>query len=61
MVKKIGFRNWEKFLHHVYRNPRKMINKVFDKEFLDKMKIDPTLRPQNIELDKWIEVYEEMH
>lgn len=58
LIEKIGFKNWSRFLHHVYRNPRKMINKVFDKEFLEEVKIDPTLRPQNIDLMKWIEVYE---
>ncbi len=61
LIEKIGFRNWEKFLHHVYKNPRKMINKVFEKDFLAEMKIDSNLRPQNIELEKWIEVYEGTH
>lgn len=61
LLEGIGFRNWSKFLHHVYKNPRKMINKVFDKEFLTEVGIDPMLRPQNIELQKWIEVYERMH
>lgn len=61
IIDKIGFKNWEKFLHHVYRNPRKMINKVFDKEFLDEMKIDPQLRPQNIDLETWLKVYKKTH
>jgi 16S rRNA (adenine1518-N6/adenine1519-N6)-dimethyltransferase len=60
-LEKIGFRNWSKFLHHVYRNPRKMINKVFEKEFLDEVEVASTLRPQNIELDKWIEIFEKTH
>lgn len=57
LIEKIGFKNWSKFLHHVYRNPRKMINKVFEKEFLDEVEIESTLRPQNIDLAKWVEVY----
>jgi 16S rRNA (adenine1518-N6/adenine1519-N6)-dimethyltransferase len=61
LISEIGFRNWEKFLHHVYKNPRKMINKVFPKEFLDEMEINPMLRPQNIDLKTWIDVYKKTH
>ncbi len=60
-IEKIGFKNWSKFLHHVYKNPRKMINKVYDKEFLESVKVESTLRPQNIDLLKWLEIYSKTH
>lgn len=54
---KIGFTKWEKFLHHVYKNPRKMINKVFDKEFLSTLGIDSNLRPQNLDIEQLMRIY----
>lgn len=44
----IGFQRWSKFLHHVFRSPRKMLNKAFSIEVLDKLGINPTYRPQNL-------------
>lgn len=58
ILMEIGFTKWEKFLHHVFKNPRKMINKVFDKEFLAELRIDANLRPQNLELEQLIKIYE---
>ncbi len=56
LLQKIGFRKWEKFLHHIYKNPRKMINKVFDKETLNKLGISPDIRPQNLSLQDMIKL-----
>ncbi len=53
----IGFTKWEKFLHHVYKNPRKMINKVFEKEFLKELGIDSNLRPQNLDIPQLMRIY----
>lgn len=53
----LSFLKWEKFLHHVYKNPRKMINKTFKKEFLEELKIDPSLRPQNLNLTDLLKLY----
>ena len=49
-LRNIGFTKWEKFLHHVFKNPRKMINKTFDKELLQSLGINPSLRSQDLEL-----------
>lgn len=38
---------YEKFLHHGFSHPRKMLNKVFTKEELEKYKFDGSSRPQN--------------
>ena len=54
----IGFRNWEKFLHHAYRNPRKMLSKAFSKDLLEKAKVKPTDRPQNLTLQNLFDIYE---
>ena len=47
-------RRYEGFLHKAYSNPRKMLNKVFKKDELEKGKIDPHLRPQNLDAEKWL-------
>ncbi len=49
--------DFEKFLHWGFSKPRKMLNKVFPKEFLDTLGIDETLRPQHLTLDQWLEIY----
>lgn len=45
-------KQWEKFLHHVFRTPRKKINKAFDKDTLRKLAIDENLRPENLSLEQ---------
>ena len=47
-------RKYEGFLHKAYSNPRKMLNKVFKKDELEKGKIDPHLRPQNLGAEEWL-------
>jgi len=47
-------RRYEGFLHKAYSNPRKMLNKVFKKDELEKGKIDPHLRPQNLDAGEWL-------
>jgi len=49
--------SYEKFLHHAYSNPRKMLNKVFDADFLSIIGISPTLRPQNITTGEWVRIF----
>ena len=49
---------FSKFLHHGFKNPRKMINKAFDKKLLLKNNINPELRPENLILDEWIKLYQ---
>ncbi|EKE00062.1 MAG: hypothetical protein ACD_22C00100G0026 [uncultured bacterium] len=48
---------YEGFLHRCYASPRKMLNKVFKKDELAKISIDGSLRPQNIDAEKWVEVF----
>lgn len=57
IVKRIGFHKWSKFLHRAYKHPRKMLNKVFDPELLQKVEIEPTSRPHNVDGHKWIQLY----
>ena len=49
---------YEGFLHKAFSHPRKMLNKSFTKEELEKVGIDPKLRPQNISPQKWVEMFE---
>lgn len=40
------------FLHKVFRSPRKKINKVFPKDYLNKLNIDENKRPEDLSLDE---------
>jgi 16S rRNA (adenine1518-N6/adenine1519-N6)-dimethyltransferase len=48
---------YEGFLHKGFSNPRKMLNKIFTKEELDKANLDGSLRAQNIPPYKWVQAY----
>ena len=49
--------NYEAFLHTAFSKPRKMLNKVFDKEFLHKAGFDDKLRPQHVSAEQWQQIY----
>ena len=40
------------FLHKVFRSPRKKINKVFPKDYLNKLNIDENKRPEDLTLEE---------
>lgn len=48
---------YEGFLHKAFASPRKMLNKMFTKEELEKGGIDQTLRAQNLNSSQWYEFY----
>jgi 16S rRNA (adenine1518-N6/adenine1519-N6)-dimethyltransferase len=48
---------YEGFLHRGFSSPRKMLNKVFPKEFLENTHIDPNLRPQNLTPETWVNMF----
>lgn len=52
---------YEGFLHRGFSHPRKMLNKPFSREELDKAGIDPKLRPQNLSAEEWLRFYEIIH
>jgi len=52
---------YEGFLHKAFSHPRKMLNKVFPREELQKQNIDPTLRAQNLNADNWLEFFHALH
>jgi 16S rRNA (adenine1518-N6/adenine1519-N6)-dimethyltransferase len=54
-------RKYEGFLHRAYSNPRKMLNKVFKHEELEKGKIDPRLRAQNLGPEEWLNFYKTLN
>ena len=45
---------YEGFLHKGFANPRKMLNKVFTPEELEKIGIDGNKRPQEVTIEKWV-------
>ncbi len=48
---------YEKFLHHAFSHPRKMLNKVFSKEKLEKYKLDGTNRAQNYGWQEYLSTF----
>jgi 16S rRNA (adenine1518-N6/adenine1519-N6)-dimethyltransferase len=56
-IRKKEILEYEEFLHKGFSKPRKMLNKVFEKEFLNSLKTDEKLRPQHIGVEKWQELY----
>lgn len=53
-------RKYEGFLHRAYSNPRKMLNKVFAKEELEKANMDGSVRPQNLSPDDWANAFKKL-
>lgn len=48
---------YEKFLHHAFRHPRKMLNKTFSTQILKEVGIEPTARPQSVSKRTWLELF----
>lgn len=57
----VFIRKYEGFLHKAYSNPRKMLNKVFKKEELERGTINPTLRAQNLNAEDWLNFYKTLN
>lgn len=50
---------WSKFLHKGFKNQRKMINKTFDPQALQKLGINPQNRPANLQFEEWMKLYKQ--
>lgn len=48
---------YSKFLHHGFAQQRKMLNKRFDKEILEKAGIDPTRRAETLSVKEWMSLF----
>jgi 16S rRNA (adenine1518-N6/adenine1519-N6)-dimethyltransferase len=48
---------YEGFLHLAYSNPRKMLNKMFKEDELNRGDLDGKLRAQNYDWEKWVETF----
>ena len=53
--------SYESFLHKGFRFPKKMLNKAFDKPFLEKAGLTGDERPHNLTVDMWIKLYNEAY
>jgi 16S rRNA (adenine1518-N6/adenine1519-N6)-dimethyltransferase len=51
-------KKFSNFLHKIFRSPRKKINKVFSKEFLNECKVDDNKRPEDLTLSEIEILYE---
>ena len=50
-------KNFQKFLHHGFRHPRKMLRTKFDTVDLESVGIAPTRRAQTLEFDEWLDLW----
>lgn len=48
---------YEKFLHRVFLNPRKMLNKTFPKDFFEKHSLDATKRPEDYSWEVYWKIF----
>jgi len=48
---------YEGFLHKGFSNTRKMLNKVFTKDELALVNLDSSLRPEDVSVEKWVELF----
>ena len=53
----INIKKYQGFLHKGFSNPRKMLNKVFTQEELGLIGISGSLRPQDLDAEKWLEAF----
>ena len=53
LISKDQIRRYEGFLHKGFSKPRKMLNKAFSKQELERINFDASLRPQNISVEQW--------
>ena len=56
LLLEIGFNKWSKFLHHAFKNQRKMLHKTFPRTLLESIGIKENLRPHNLSKHDWIDV-----
>lgn len=57
LILKDEIEKYEGFLHKGYSNPRKMLNKAFTLEELNKAGIEGNLRAQNMSPKRWVEAF----
>jgi 16S rRNA (adenine1518-N6/adenine1519-N6)-dimethyltransferase len=50
-------KHFEAFLHRGFAQPRKMLNKQFPAEMLQKLGIDPQRRPQALNFEEWVKLF----
>jgi len=51
-------RRFSEFLHKAFSKPRKMLSAVFDRSLLEKAGIEPRQRPQEVEFENWLRLFE---
>lgn len=57
-LNKIDKVKYSNFLHKLFRSPRKKINKVFKKEMLEELNISPDLRPEDLNKEQVMKIFE---
>lgn len=57
-IEKIDVSKYEKFLHKAYSNPRKMLNKMFHQDELNRADLNGQYRAQNYNADDWLQAFQ---
>ncbi len=60
LVAQDAVRDYSKFLHRGFSHPRKMLNKVFSKRELATVGISGNLRPQDLSIPLWLDLYSQL-
>lgn len=58
LIKVEDIERYSKFLHHGFREQRKMLNKRFDKKLLESCGIDATRRAETLTIKEWVKLFE---
>ena len=56
----LDIKKYEGFLHKAYAHPRKMLNKMFTQDEIEKTGINPSLRAQNYNSEDWVNFFKKL-
>jgi 16S rRNA (adenine1518-N6/adenine1519-N6)-dimethyltransferase len=57
----IDKQRFSRFLHRGFAQPRKMLNKAFDRDTLLSANIDPNARPENVTFQQWLSLFKSLN
>ncbi len=59
LVENKEVQKYSKFLHHAFKNQRKMLNKRFKSRDLEALEIDPKRRAETLTINEWVKLFNE--
>lgn len=61
LIKDENIERYSKFLHHGFREQRKMLNKRFEKKLLETCGIDSMRRAETLTIEEWVKLFESFY